>query len=221
MHIQTLLRSSLYPSLCFTFKTTQRILFKFGNWGSTLKVAGKFYFATYHLDITSSVIKFSEFGSSYNTLVRVGWIILSPRMTPSLFITSGNSWDKICLSNGFRRWCITLRFTGFLDFFHRPVFYKIENTTFRRMDLFPSEMSCFLLSGIPDDGKGPKNRVIPKYVLFQREHTVRETDYLYLEFFTGCQGQFTSTPEAWSPSTHFHLMPFKNGGTVPPAPHTS
>jgi hypothetical protein len=41
-------------------------------------------------------------------------------------------------SEGFWRWCITLRFTGFLDFFHRPVFWKLENTTFRKLDLFPS-----------------------------------------------------------------------------------
>jgi hypothetical protein len=27
---------------------------------------------------------------------------------------------------------------GFLDYFRRPVFYKIENTTFRKLDLFPS-----------------------------------------------------------------------------------
>jgi hypothetical protein len=31
-----------------------------------------------------------------------------------------------------------VRITGILDFFHRPVFYKIENTTFRKLDLFPS-----------------------------------------------------------------------------------
>jgi hypothetical protein len=30
------------------------------------------------------------------------------------------------------------RITGFLDFFHLPVFYKTENTTFRKLDLFPS-----------------------------------------------------------------------------------
>jgi hypothetical protein len=28
--------------------------------------------------------------------------------------------------------------TGFLDFVHRPEFYKQENTTFRKPDLFPS-----------------------------------------------------------------------------------
>jgi hypothetical protein len=28
--------------------------------------------------------------------------------------------------------------TGFLDFFHRPVFYKIGNTTFRKLNLFRS-----------------------------------------------------------------------------------
>jgi hypothetical protein len=29
-------------------------------------------------------------------------------------------------------------FTGFLDFFHHPVFYKIENMMFRKLDLFLS-----------------------------------------------------------------------------------
>jgi hypothetical protein len=28
--------------------------------------------------------------------------------------------------------------TGFLDFVHRPEFCKQENTTFRKLDLFPS-----------------------------------------------------------------------------------
>jgi hypothetical protein len=32
----------------------------------------------------------------------------------------------------------TLITTGFLDFVHRPEFYKQENTTFRKLDLFPS-----------------------------------------------------------------------------------
>jgi hypothetical protein len=30
------------------------------------------------------------------------------------------------------------RITGFSDFGHRPVFYKLEKTTFRKLDLFPS-----------------------------------------------------------------------------------
>jgi hypothetical protein len=32
------------------------------------------------------------------------------------------------------------RITGFLDFVYRPAIYKLENTTFRKLDLFPS--SC-------------------------------------------------------------------------------
>jgi hypothetical protein len=28
--------------------------------------------------------------------------------------------------------------TGFLDFVHRPEFYNQENTTLRKLDLFPS-----------------------------------------------------------------------------------
>jgi hypothetical protein len=41
-------------------------------------------------------------------------------------------------SKGFWRWRVTLITTGFLDFVHRPEFYKQENTTFRKLDLFPS-----------------------------------------------------------------------------------
>jgi hypothetical protein len=33
---------------------------------------------------------------------------------------------------------IVWRITGFLDFFHRPVFQRIENTTIRKLDLFPA-----------------------------------------------------------------------------------
>jgi hypothetical protein len=41
---------------------------------------------------------------------------------------------------GFRRWCITHRNIGFSDFVHRPDFFKYQwkNTTFRKLDLFPS-----------------------------------------------------------------------------------
>jgi hypothetical protein len=31
-----------------------------------------------------------------------------------------------------------LRITAFLDFVHRPVFYKLENTMFQKQDLVPS-----------------------------------------------------------------------------------
>jgi hypothetical protein len=41
-------------------------------------------------------------------------------------------------SKGFWRWCLTLITTKLLDFVHRPDFYKPENTTFRKLDLFPS-----------------------------------------------------------------------------------
>jgi hypothetical protein len=45
----------------------------------------------------------------------------------------------ICLdSKGFWRWYIPLRITGFLDFIHRQVFLNLENTRFRKLDLFPS-----------------------------------------------------------------------------------
>jgi hypothetical protein len=58
-------------------------------------------------------------------------------------------------SKGFWRWCITLRITGFLDFF--PLSGILET---RKHDVSEtgsiSETSCFLVSRIPDDGKSPK-----------------------------------------------------------------
>jgi hypothetical protein len=39
---------------------------------------------------------------------------------------------------GFWRWCVTLIIIKILDFVQRPDFYKPENTTFRKLDLFPS-----------------------------------------------------------------------------------
>jgi hypothetical protein len=33
---------------------------------------------------------------------------------------------------------LCFRITGFLDFFHHPVFKRLENATFRKVDLFPS-----------------------------------------------------------------------------------
>jgi hypothetical protein len=41
-------------------------------------------------------------------------------------------------SKWFWRWCITLRITGFSDFVHRPVFCRLENTTFGKLNLSPS-----------------------------------------------------------------------------------
>jgi hypothetical protein len=79
----------------------------------------------------------------------------------------------------FSRGSVAHRITGFLDFFHRPVFKKIENMTFQEMDLFPSsgkeedtysvgplrkrrerdpvsETPCFLFSRIQANGKSPE-----------------------------------------------------------------
>jgi hypothetical protein len=53
----------------------------------------------------------------------------------------------------------TLGITRGLDFVHRPVFEKLENTTFRKLDLFPSTGEgggeIHLLSWVP---KGPFTR---------------------------------------------------------------
>jgi hypothetical protein len=48
-------------------------------------------------------------------------------------------------------WCLTTQNHWVLDFFHCPVFYRIENTTFRKLDLFPSsdEKGRHLLSWAP------------------------------------------------------------------------
>jgi hypothetical protein len=45
-------------------------------------------------------------------------------------------WLPCSLSSARTR--IILGITGFLHFFHCPVFYRIENTTFPKLDLFPS-----------------------------------------------------------------------------------
>jgi hypothetical protein len=39
----------------------------------------------------------------------------------------------------------------FLDFVHRPIFYKLENITFQELDLFPSsgEVGRHLLCWVP------------------------------------------------------------------------
>jgi hypothetical protein len=42
------------------------------------------------------------------------------------------NWDNSVINH------IIFSITGFLEFVHRPVFYKLENTTFRKLDLFPS-----------------------------------------------------------------------------------
>jgi hypothetical protein len=43
-------------------------------------------------------------------------------------------------SEGFCRRSITLRITGLLDFVHPPEFHTLENTAFRKQDLFPSSV---------------------------------------------------------------------------------
>jgi hypothetical protein len=41
------------------------------------------------------------------------------------------SWKPSCKLNN------TLGISGLLDFFHRPVLKRLENTTVRKLDLFP------------------------------------------------------------------------------------
>jgi hypothetical protein len=57
-------------------------------------------------------------------------------------------WNWVCHTEGSThaavhskelwRWCITLRINGFLDFVYRPEFQILENTTLRKLGLFPS-----------------------------------------------------------------------------------
>jgi hypothetical protein len=67
--------------------------------------------------------------------------------TRCAFLVIVNTYMHITLvgSKGFWRWCMTHRITEFLDFFHRPMFYKIENTTFRKLDLFPKRRVFYFL----------------------------------------------------------------------------
>jgi hypothetical protein len=37
---------------------------------------------------------------------------------------------------------VLLKITGFSDFVHRPVFWKLENTTFQKLDLRMSTNAC-------------------------------------------------------------------------------
>jgi hypothetical protein len=70
---------------------------------------------------------------------------------------------------------LTHKIIGFLDFFHRPVIQRIENTTFQKLDLSlssgkggrrhlrretdpVSKISCFLFSKTPDNGKSKKKK---------------------------------------------------------------
>jgi hypothetical protein len=49
-----------------------------------------------------------------------------------------------------------LRIFGFMDFVHRPAFYKLENTAFRQLDVFPS--SCEEGGGKTPTQLGPVER---------------------------------------------------------------
>jgi hypothetical protein len=51
---------------------------------------------------------------------------------------------------------MTLRITGVLDFAHRPEFEMLENTSFRKLGFFFSEMLCCLVFEIPEDGQSPE-----------------------------------------------------------------
>jgi hypothetical protein len=67
---------------------------------------------------------------------------------------------------------IYLRITRFLDFVHRPVFQKLENTTFRKLDLFPSSgegaKTLTLLGPLSDSLTwGRKHVQFPKRCVFQ------------------------------------------------------
>jgi hypothetical protein len=46
----------------------------------------------------------------------------------------------VFILNGSDEGCITFRITGFGDFVYLLVFQKLENATFRKLDLFPSSV---------------------------------------------------------------------------------
>jgi hypothetical protein len=58
----------------------------------------------------------------------------SSKNCPGRCLSAGN---VVCRNVGIFETKLLL-IAGFLDFVHRPVFWKLENTTFRKLDLFPS-----------------------------------------------------------------------------------
>jgi hypothetical protein len=91
----------------------------------------------------------------------MNWLVNIYRLEGNtLFQSVVHSLTPVCIqkcfvySKEFCRWCITLRITGFLDFVHCPVFLKLENTTFRKQDVFLSSGELLRLAF----SKGP-NRV--------------------------------------------------------------
>jgi hypothetical protein len=77
-----------------------------------------------------------------NTNTRLVWEESPGACTPILCCVLSTSWKK-CNTRifiGCWRWCTTHRSNGFLGFVHRPDSKELEdkNTTFRKMDLFPS-----------------------------------------------------------------------------------
>jgi hypothetical protein len=67
-----------------------------------------------------------------------------------------------------------LRITGSLDPVHRPVFYKLENTKFRKLDLFSSwgEWGRHLLSWVPYERanlKGARVGAFPHHLMMETD----------------------------------------------------
>jgi hypothetical protein len=64
----------------------------------------------------------------------------------------------------------SFRITGFLDFVHHPVFLKLENTTFQKLDLF-------LSSG---EGEKTPTQIGPLERANLNQWTTRQIHYSYL-----------------------------------------
>jgi hypothetical protein len=74
----------------------------------------------------------------------LGWAKCKSRAFISVYIITGIILDAFRLCKYFKifdeclKKCKGFITTKLLDFVHRPDFYKPENTTFRKLDLFPS-----------------------------------------------------------------------------------
>jgi hypothetical protein len=85
----------------------------------------------------------AEFRVLFETLIGIAKILVIYGKSISshvvyLFIKIYFNLEEIC-----RKY--SGRITGSLVFFHRPIFQKIENTTFRKLDLFPKRRVFYLL----------------------------------------------------------------------------
>jgi hypothetical protein len=120
-------------------------------------------------------------------------------------------------SKRFWRWCITHRMIRFLDFFHRPVFWRTENTTFRKVDLFPCSgdtvvqwLNLALYKGPKWVGiftpftwgrkqiQFPKRRVLYSLEFRMMEKVLKSNNFIYLYHLLVSSGGLMEYARMWA-----------------------